>query len=161
MHINKKLKLAIPLFLVYSLFTYCQNIEIKKQDFVMSFFEDVFINNKSLEVISSQYRYKGSEIKSDEEANDMFKQYIIYLRTEKKHLSDKKAPFKIEPYNNSSIEDLWLFESKQRENIFVISVNGKVESYLLLKDEKIFSLLYFRKGRDSIAHFIPYYIKQE
>ncbi|MEW7291647.1 hypothetical protein [Aquimarina sp. 2304DJ70-9] len=161
MYKKNKLKLAVPFFLICSLFTYCQDNKTEKQDFVKSFFEDVFINDKPLELISNKYRYKGSKIKSKDEANEMFKQYITYLRTEKKHLLKKDTRFKVENYNNSSMKDLWLFERKERKNIFIVSVDNKIESYILLNNSKIISLLYFRKGSDDPAYFIPYYVKQE
>ncbi|WP_106793538.1 hypothetical protein [Aquimarina sp. Aq78] len=158
---NSKLRFILPFFLVCSLLSYCQNQKTEKREFVKSFFEDIFIKEEPLEQISKEYRYKGSKIKSEDEAIEMFKSYITYLKTTKKHLLKKGVAFKIDHYNDCSIKDLWIFEKKERKNIFVVSVEGEIVTYVLLKKNKIFSFLYFRKGSESTAYFIPYYAKQE
>ncbi|WP_271769005.1 hypothetical protein [Aquimarina algiphila] len=91
----------------------------------------------------------------------MFQNYITYIKTTKKYLLNKDVVFKVEHYDDSSIKDLWRFEKQERKNIFVVSVEDEIVTYVLLKKNKIFSFLYFRKGSESTAYFIPYYVKQE
>ncbi|TPN86889.1 hypothetical protein [Aquimarina algicola] len=134
---------------------------MEKGEFVRMFFEDVFINDKSLDEISEKYRYKGSKIKSKDEANEMFKKHIEFLKSEKEHLLERRNGFKVETYENSSRNNLLPFEKNERKNIYVVSVADNIESYILMKESKIISLLYFRKGSDSNAYFIPYYAKSE
>jgi hypothetical protein len=156
-----KLRFILPFFLVCNMFSYCQNQKSEKCEFVKSFFEDIFINKRPLEQISKEYRYKGAKIKSDDEAIEMFKNYIIYLKNTKQHLLNKNVVFKVDHYDDCSIKDLWQFEKQERKNIFVVSVEDEIVTYVLLKKSKVFSFLYFRKGSESTAYFIPYYAKQE
>ncbi len=159
---TNRLKICICIFLVFSTLIQSQDRKSKTSEFVKSFFEDVFINNKPLDQMAKEYRYKDSKIKSENEAVEMFQAYISYLKTTQQHLLDKQdIVFKVEHYNECIIDDLWLFEKRERKNIFVVSVEDEIVTYVLLKKNKIFSFVYFRKGSESTAYFIPYYKKQE
>jgi len=128
--------------------------DLNEKHVVESFFYDVYSNEKTLNQISEEYRYKES---NQEGANEKFVSNIKYLQTDKKHLYSKFGEIKIESYNESNIEDLWRFEIEKDEKIIVVSVDNRIETYVLLKDSKIVSFVYFRKGSDNPAVFIPYW----
>ena len=46
----------------------------------------------------------------------------------------------------------------EMEDIYVISVDGKVVKYALVKDYKVISLIYFRKGSQKPGFFVPYWL---
>jgi len=146
---EKILKLSI-LFILISFFSFCQRHDEK--GVIESFLTDVYSKNKSLNQISEEYRFKRGE----EKEHEKFVKQIKYLQIEKKHLYSQIGEIKVEPLNDSKIEELWVFEKKEGENIYVVSTNGKVDTYVLLKESKIVSFVYFRKGGDP-AFFIPYW----
>lgn len=148
--INKTIKLSF-LFILIFVFSFC-----KKQDtelVIQSFLTDVFSQNKSLNQISEEYRFKLGQDKE----NEKFIKHIQYLQQEKKHFYTKTQIIKVELLDDSKIKGLWTFEKEKDENIYVVSIEGKVETYALLSGSKIVSFIYFRKGRDTQASFIPYW----
>jgi len=155
-----KTKLIFISFILLSFSIYsCENDNTKNIEMLYSFFEDIFSEKKSLEQISELYRYKGTDVKFKDEANELFKKHIKFILTEKKHLTNNKTDLTISSYNESMLDGKWKFEQKDHNNIYVVNVNDKIETYVLIKNDKILSLAYFRKGRESIAYFLPYYEK--
>ncbi len=155
MCIKNKLKFVVPLFLICSLFTYCQNHKTEKNDFIKSFFEDVFINDKPLKVLYEQYIYKNSKTdKSKDEKIKIFNEHILYLKSEKEYLVKKNAIFQVENYDKSSISDLLPFNKSTTKNIYVVTIKNEVISYVLLNKGKVVSFNYVRKGSEGPAYFI-------
>lgn len=148
---KKKIKLSL-LFIIISFFSFCQ----KQNEIVVveSFLRDVYSTNKTLNQISEEYRFKCDKEKEDEK----FIKLIKYLKEEKKQFYSQIKKVKVEPLNISKISGLWAFENKEDESVYVVSINGKVYTYALLKESKIVSFVYYRKGRDNPAFFIPYWL---
>ncbi len=150
-----RVKSILSLFLICFLFTYCQNHKTEKQDFVESFFEDVFINDKPLEVLYEEYAYKSpkNDLSKDEKMK-IFNEHIRYLKSEKKHLIGQNVSFTVENYNKCSIPNLLPFDERARKKIYVVIVDNEVQSYVLLNNKKIASFNYVRKGSEGPAYFI-------
>ncbi len=147
------LRFLAHFFLIFSLFTYFQNEN--EAEIVKSFFEDVFVHGKSSEYLYKDYAFKNPEnTKSTDEKVEIFSQHILYLKSQKEHLSRKDINFMVENYNNSSSANLLLFDKRATKNIFVVYVENKVESYVLMNDNKIESFNYVRKGSEGPAYFI-------
>ncbi|KAA1243382.1 hypothetical protein [Aquimarina sp. RZ0] len=124
-----------------------------------SFFDSILSENQSLEEVSETHRYKGRGVKNKNEANTLFTYHIDYIKSEKKQLIQNKVDLTITKYKECTLENKWKFEKKDLDDIYVVSVNGMIETYVLMKKDRILSLVYFRKGSDNTAHFIPYYVK--
>lgn len=155
MNYKNVLRFNVP-FLLLCVFLSCgQYQKVKKEDVIKSFFEDVFVSDKPLDEISELYRDQIDK----EESGEMFINHIRFLKSEKEHLTKEVKNIKVESYRTSTLDDLWLFEKKEQKNIYVVSLNDKIESYVLLNKAKIVSFVYFRKGSDNPAYFIPYYQK--
>jgi len=149
-----KLKFTV-LLLTISLFSYCQKKEESYNLLVKSFFEDVFRNEKSSKVLYNEYAFESVENKkSTNEKTEIFDEHISYLKSQKKQLIKKEIHFKVENYNNCSLEHLLPFDERARKNIFVVIVDGHIESYVLLNASKIQSFNYVQKGNEGPAYFI-------
>ncbi len=133
----------------------------KPKTIVKTFFEDVFLKEQSLSKVSDNYRYRKNLKKlSKTEESKRFQNHLSVLKSERKHLlADDKIIFSVENYKKYKSIDKWNFEKKYWKDTYVVFASGKVEAYVLLKKSKIVSFIYFRKSRDDIAYFIPYYLK--
>lgn len=149
------MKFNLPLLLLCAFLSCGQHQKTDKEKMVNAFFEDVLLSDKPLDEIADLYRYKSDKT----DAKEMFIDHIKFLKSEKEHLTKEAKSLKVESYKASTLDDLWLFEKKEQKHIYVVSLNGKIESYVLLKKSKIISFVYFRKGSDNPAFFIPYYEK--
>jgi len=148
-------KFNLPLLLLCAFISCGQHQKVQKEDMIKTFFEDVFVSDKPLSEISESYRYQINK----EGSREMFVNHIKFLKSEKEHLTKEVKNIKVENYTASTLDDLWLFEKKEQKNIYVVSLNGIIEWYVLLKKAKIVSFVYFQKGSDNPAYFIPYYEK--
>ena len=146
------LKSILPILLLWSFFSYGQHPKERNEDMVKAFFKDVFISNKPLHEISDTYRYKSDK----PDAREMFINHIKYLKSEKEHLKKEAQNIKVHNYKACTLDNLWLFEEKEQNNIYVVSLNDTIEWYVLLKNSKIVSFVYLRKGRNNPGSFIPY-----
>ena len=153
-----RLKITVLLCTILLSFTYCQNKEQEELQMTKSFFEDIFINDISSEILYEKYAYKNTNMdKSMEEKKEIFKEHILYLKTQKEHLIKEHLNFDVDFYNKSSFSDLLHFSEEARPNILVVSVDENVESYILINNGKIESFNYVRKGSEGPAYFINNY----
>jgi len=154
MILKNLLAFSCPLFMIFSIFMCSQKQELEDELIVKSFFEDVFLAKKSLIQISKNYRYDCGEDKSDEK----FILSVKSLQIQKSYLTKNITKLKVQSYYKSSMKDKWVFEKKDRKNIYVVSVDDMIVSYVLVKKSKIVSFMYFRKGRENVAYFVPYWM---
>ncbi|WP_438424007.1 hypothetical protein [Aquimarina macrocephali] len=152
---KNKLKFILSFFLVFSAIINCQGQKTKKSEIVKSFFEDIFIHNKSSEKLFVEYAdKKGSGASTSKDTiSDMFNKCVLQLKADRKHLLNKNVRFDVENYNTSSQPDLRYFDKKAGKRIFVVSVNGKIECYVLMKKSKILAFHYITKGKEGPTYF--------
>ncbi len=156
MYIKNKLKFSLSFFLIFSTLLYCQSQKNKKNEIVKSFFEDVFIHNKSSDELFVKYADKkgsGASTSKDTIA-DMFNKCVLQLKADRKHLIDKSVSFNVENYNSSSQPNLRHFDKKVGKRVFVVSVNSKTECYVLMRKSKILAFHYITKGKEGPTYFL-------
>lgn len=152
-------KVALKVILVSLLFfasIHCQGQKTKKSEIVKSFFEDIFIHNKSSEKLFVEYAdKKGSGASTSKDTiSDMFNKCVLQLKADRKHLLNKNASFYVENYNTSSQPNLRYFDNKMGKLIYVVSVNNKIECYVLMRKSKILAFHYITKGTEGPTYFL-------
>lgn len=150
---------SLALFLVFPIILFSGPTDLKDEKteckiIVESFFRDVFASEKSLKLISEEYRFPHKENKD----GNKFALHIQSLRKQKEQFYRDIDKIVVESYEESSIRNRWLFDKKKWKNIYVVSGKGNLQSYVLMKKCKIVACINFRKGSDDEASFIPYWL---
>ncbi len=156
MYIKNKLKLSLSFLLLFSALVYSQNKKDKKSEIVKSFFEDVFINNKSQEELFVQYADKkgNGNSKSKDSIADMFNKCVLQLKADREHLINKSVKFNVNRFNSYSKPDIKDFGEKVEKNVFVVSVDNEIECYVLMKRSKILAFHHVTKGQKGPSYFV-------
>ncbi|MEW7277511.1 hypothetical protein ABW636_02820 [Aquimarina sp. 2201CG1-2-11] len=155
MNTMNKLKLSLSFLLLFSALMYSQSKKDKKSEIVKSFFEDVFINNKSQEELFTEYADKkgNGNSKSKDSIADMFNKCVLQLKADRGHLINKSVKFNVNRFNNCSKSDTKDFGEVDK-NVFVVSVNDEIECYVLMKRSKILAFHHVTKGEKGPSYFV-------
>ena len=128
-----------------------QKNEIKIQSFFESIFVEQDLTYKELytKYVSTKYLEK--------EQIDSFEDNIKYLKSLNLFLNNRDSiSFSVTKYKKSELTELLPFSEEALDNIFVVSVNSKIVTYVLMNESKIIAFNTVRKGKRGPAYFLPF-----
>lgn len=145
-------KLVIVFVLLMSQFfsSYAQ----ENEKLIESFFEDIFVSKSSTpKELYKTYIFKNCK-KIKGEKVKVFEANIEHLKSlNTSILNQDSILFNVNKYRNSEFKDLLPLDEKSLDNIFVVSVDKTIVTYVLMKENKIEAFNTIRKGKEGPAFF--------
>ncbi|KAA1243384.1 hypothetical protein [Aquimarina sp. RZ0] len=155
----KKLKISVLLLMTSFMLSYCQNKKSYNEGMIVSFFNKVFNEeNTNSKELYAKYLFEDKKAnKLRDTIQNMFEKHIAGLKVKKHHLLNANSKFVVQKYKDYDKDDLITFVSDNTggKDIHVVTVNDKIEFYVLLEKDKIRSFEYVMKSNEGL--FITYY----
>lgn len=154
----KKLKISLLLLMTSFMLSYCQK-QSSNEEMIVSFFDKIFKeeNTNSKELYATYLLEKKEAAKLRDTIQNMFEKHIAGIKVKKHHLLNANTKFIVQEYKDSNREDLITFVSDDADgkDIYVVTVNDKIEFYVLVEKNKIRSFEHVMKSNEGL--FIAYY----
>lgn len=155
----KKIKISILLLMSSFMLTYCQNMKSSNEEMIVSFFDKIFKEeNTNSKELYATYLFENKEAaKLRDTIQNMFEKHINGIKVKKHHLLNSNKKFIVQKYKDSNRDDLITFVSDDTDgkDIYIVTVNDKIEFYVLLEKDKIRSFEHVMKSNEGL--FVTYY----
>lgn len=149
----KVFKLILIILVVVNVFG-CASLKDKREETIMVFLEDVYFEKNTNEFIWTEYSFLDKSL-NQKKHKKLLIWAFKHLREKIEEASNKKeVQFDITKYEKTDLNGLIIFRDEEvQKNAYVVKVNSKVVTYILMEGNKIKSFNTFQKGKGD-GYFI-------